>query len=108
MPRKDSHNPSPEHIDIGGVALPRRELAEVLPDIDRFEAHLTDALAVDSHMSNGDGNLPSYVQQWSEERIANVVATLKEVGSLREQLGQQNIGPTGDNNKGPGPDEHSH
>lgn len=81
------------HIDIGGLALPRSELAAVLPDIERFEAHLTDALAVDSHMSNGDGSVPSYVQKWPEERLANVIATLKELGSLRDQLGQQKIGP---------------
>lgn len=89
----DPHRLPSSHIDIGGVALPRDELASVLPDIERFEARLTDALAVDSHMSNGDGSVPSYVQKWSEERLANVVATLKELGSLREQLAQQKIGP---------------
>ncbi len=82
------------HIDIGGVALPRSELAAVLPDMERFETHLTDALAVDSHMSNGDGSVPSYARKWPEERLANVIATLKELGSLREQLGQQKIGPS--------------
>lgn len=83
----------PSHIDIGGVALSRSELAEVLPDIRRFEAHLTDALAVDSYMSHGDGGIPSYARKWSENRLTNVVATLKELGSLREQLSQQQIGP---------------
>lgn len=93
MTETDPQQPPSSHIDIGGLALPRSELAAVLPDIERFEAHLTDALAVDSHMSHGDGSVPSYVQKWPEERLANVVATLKELGSLREQLTQQNIGP---------------
>ncbi|WP_423824072.1 hypothetical protein V5738_08905 [Salinisphaera sp. SPP-AMP-43] len=89
----DSQSGPTSHIDIGGVALPRSELVKVLPDIERFEANLTDALAVDSYMSNGDGSIPSYVQKWSEQRLADVVTTLKELGSLREQLGQQNIVP---------------
>ncbi|RJS95211.1 hypothetical protein [Salinisphaera sp. Q1T1-3] len=74
------------HIDIGGAAIPRDELAKVLPDIERFEANLTDALAVDSHMKQGDGAVPDFVRQWSEERLADVIVTLKELGSLREQL----------------------
>lgn len=71
------------------MALPRAELGEVLPDMARFEAHLTDALAVDSHMKNGDGSIPGYARQWSQERIAAVIATLNELGSLREQLTEQ-------------------
>ncbi|MES1937171.1 hypothetical protein [Salinisphaera hydrothermalis] len=101
----DPHRLPSSHIDIGGVALPREQLASVLPDIERFEAHLTDALAVDSHMSNGDGSVPSYVQKWSEERLAHVVATLKELGSLREQLGQQKIGPATPGGEGPKVDD---
>jgi hypothetical protein len=104
MTRSDPQQIPPSHIDIGGVALPRRELAGVLPDIDRFEKYLTDALAVDTHMKNGDGSIPSYVRKWPEARVAGVIATLKEIGSLREQLGQQGINPdhnpTGD---GPSP-----
>ncbi|HET7313025.1 MAG TPA: hypothetical protein VFJ08_01600 [Salinisphaera sp.] len=104
----DSRKLPSSHIDIGGVALPRSELAEVLPDIERFEAYLTDALAVDSYMGNGDGSVPSYVHKWPEERLANVIATLKEIGSLREQLGQQNIQPAAPNADSGGADEHSH
>lgn len=85
----DHSKQPPTHIDIGGMALSRAELAEVLPDIERFEQHLTDALAVDSYMKNGDGSIPGYAQQWPQERIAAVVATLNEIGSLREQLGEQ-------------------
>ena len=92
----DSQHVPASHIDIGGLALPRNELVKVLPDIERFEANLTDALAVDSYMSNGDGSIPSYVEKWSEQRLSDVVATLKELGSLREQLGQQNISPNTD------------
>lgn len=88
MTQSPSDN-QPTHIDIGGMALPREELVEVLPDIERFEAHLTDAIAVDSHMKNGDGSVPEYVQKWPQERIAAVIATLNEIGSLREQLMQQ-------------------
>lgn len=83
-----SHIPD-GHIDIGGATLPRKELARVLPDIERFEASLTDALAVDSHLKNGDGSVPEYVKQWPEERLADVIITLKEIGSLREQLIRQ-------------------
>lgn len=88
MTQSTSDN-QPTHIDIGGMALPREELVEVLPDIERFEAHLTDAIAVDSYMKNGDGSVPEYVQKWPQERIAAVIATLNEIGSLREQLMQQ-------------------
>ena len=77
------------HLDIGGVALPREELSQVLPDMARFERHLPDALAIDKQMREGDGSIPSYVQDWPQDRIAAVVATLKEVGSLREQAGEQ-------------------
>lgn len=94
MTQQTSDN-QPTHIDIGGMALPREELVEVLPDIERFEAHLTDAIAVDSHMKNGDGSVPDYVQKWPQERIAAVIATLNEIGSLREQLMQQ-MGSQGD------------
>lgn len=85
----DRHNISSTHIDIGGVALPRQELAEVLPDIERFETHLPDALAVDKQMREGDGSIPDYVSTWPQARVAAVVATLKELGSLREQAGEQ-------------------
>lgn len=77
------------HIDIGGIALPRKTLAEVLPDLDRFERHLPDALAVDADMKAGDGSIPDYVAQWPQPRIEAVVATLKELGSLREQASAQ-------------------
>ena len=104
----DDHRLPSSHIDIGGVALPRRELAAVLPDIERFEAHLTDALAVDSHMRNGDGSVPSYVRKWPEARLANVIATLKELGSLREQLSQQKIGPASSPDVSANRDDKSH
>ncbi|MES1930129.1 hypothetical protein SADO_12778 [Salinisphaera dokdonensis CL-ES53] len=77
------------HLDIGGVALPREELSQVLPDMARFEQHLPDALAIDTQMREGDGSIPAYVQDWPQERVAAVVATLKELGSLREQASEQ-------------------
>lgn len=77
------------HLDIGGVALPRSALADVLPDMARFERYLADALAVDADMKRGDGSIPDYVREWPQERIEGVVATLKEVGSLREQAQAQ-------------------
>ena len=85
----DSNHLSATHIDIGGVALPRDELVEVLPDIARFEQHLPDALAVDKAMCEGDGSIPDYVRAWPQPRIEAVVTTLKEIGSLREQAGEQ-------------------
>lgn len=84
-PPIDTNDVPPTHIDIGGVALPREELARVLPDIERFERHLPDSLAVDAEMKQGDGSIPARVRDWPQERIAGVVATLKELGSLREQ-----------------------
>ncbi|MES1949083.1 hypothetical protein C84B14_17128 [Salinisphaera sp. C84B14] len=80
---------TPTHIDIGGIALPREELAQVLPDIERFEQHLPDALAVDRDMKASGGAVPDYVRQWPQARIDAVVRTLKEVGSLREQASEQ-------------------
>ena len=82
----DASNTPADHVDIGGAAVPRAELAKVLPDIVRFEANLTDALAVESHMKHGDGVVPEFVTKWSEERLAEVITTLKELGSIREQL----------------------
>lgn len=105
MAVNDQQHVPPSHIDIGGLALPRSELAEVLPDIDRFEKYLTDALAVDSYMTNGDGSVPSYVQKWPEERLSGVIATLKEIGSLREQLGQQGIKPDSNSADDPSPSQ---
>jgi hypothetical protein len=89
MTEERDQNAMPSHVDIGGVALPREALANVLPDIERFERHLADALQVDRDMKAGDGSIPPYVSDWSQERINAVVATLKEVGSLREQAGEQ-------------------
>ena len=89
MNANEQPNIPASHIDIGGVALPRKELAQVLPDMARFEAHLPDALAVDTQMREGDGSIPAYVQNWPQERVAAVVATLKELGSLREQASEQ-------------------
>ena len=80
---------TPTHIDIGGIALPREELAQVLPDIERFERHLPDALAVDRDMQASEGAVPDYVREWPQARIDAVVRTLKEVGSLREQTSEQ-------------------
>ncbi|ROO24396.1 hypothetical protein [Salinisphaera japonica] len=82
----DASNIPADHVDIGGAAVPRVELAKVLPDIVRFEANLTDALAVESHMKQGDGVVPDFVTQWPEDRLAEVITTLKELGSIREQL----------------------
>lgn len=76
-------------MDIGGVALPRVELARVLPDFERFERHLADALKLDEQMHREGGAIPAYVREWSQARIEAVVATLKEVGSLREQTSEQ-------------------
>lgn len=81
----NTHHSPPTHIDIGGIALPREELARVLPDMARFEENLPDALAVDADMKRNEGVIPDYVRAWPQPRIADVIATLKEVGSLREQ-----------------------
>jgi hypothetical protein len=78
----------PTHIDIGGLALPRRELVEVLPDIDRFERCLTDALAVDIDMKQSSGAIPDYIGQWSKGYTEAVIRTLKEISSLRQQASE--------------------
>lgn len=94
-PPNEPNDVPPTHIDIGGIALPREELARVLPDIARFERHLPDALAIDTEMKQGDGSIPVRVGNWPQERIAGVVATLKELGSLREQAGAPVSRPSG-------------
>lgn len=78
-------------IDIGGIAIPREELVAVLPDLARFETCLTDALAIDFYMKGHDGNTPGYVQNWSDKYLSQVIETLKEIGSLREQLSKTTI-----------------
>ena len=37
-------------------------------------------------MKNGDGMVPDFVTKWPEDRLAEVITTLKELGSIREQL----------------------
>ena len=39
-------------------------------------------------MKQGDGSIPARVRDWPQEHIVGVVATLKELGSLREQAGE--------------------
>lgn len=78
-------------IDIGGIAIPREELAAVLPDLERFDVCLTDALAIDFYMRDHDGKIPGYVQNWSSKYLSHVIETLKEIGSLREQLSETAI-----------------
>jgi len=99
-PPSHTNDIPPTHIDIGGMALPREELARVLPDIERFERHLPDALAIDTEMKQGDGSIPARVRDWPQEHIVGVVATLKELGSLREQAGESLQQPTRKDNGG--------
>lgn len=87
-----SYNPAnnaDDAVDIGGLFVKRSVLAEVLPDLERFERHRADALAIDAAMSANDGSVPEYVQEWPQERIEAVVSTLKELGNLRAEVQKQ-------------------
>lgn len=76
-------------VDIGGLSVKRSALADVLPDLERFECHRADALAIDAAMSANDGKVPDYVQEWPQDRIEAVIVTLKELGKLRAEVQKQ-------------------
>lgn len=78
-----------DSVDIGGLWIKRASLAEILPDLARFERHRADALALDTEMSENNGAIPDYINDWPAERIEAVVATLKELGSLRAEAQRQ-------------------
>lgn len=80
---------SDEPVDIGGISVKRSVLQEILPDVERFERHRDDALAIDAAMSGNEGTVPEYVNEWPHDRIEGVVTTLKELGSLREEAQRQ-------------------
>ncbi|GEM_PF-1657497 len=82
-------NNTDDAVDIGGLSVKRSALAEVLPDLERFERHRADALAIDAAMSANDGSVPEYVQEWPQERIEAVILTLKELGNLRAEVQRQ-------------------
>lgn len=82
-------NNGDDAVDIGGLSIKRSALVEVLPDLERFERHRADALAIDAAMSANDGSVPEYVNEWPQERIEAVVATLKELGNLRAEVQKQ-------------------
>ncbi|NNC22858.1 hypothetical protein HKX42_03245 [Salinisphaera sp. USBA-960] len=92
MHESSADNQTPEGdepVDIGGLSIKRSVITEVLPEPERFERHRAEALAVDEAMSKNNGDIPAYVNEWPQERIEAVVATLKELGSLRSEAQRQ-------------------
>jgi hypothetical protein len=66
-------------INIGTMAIPRAQLARVLPDIDRFERCLPLALKVDEYMTEHQGAIPPWLDRTQRDDVAE---TLREIGRL--------------------------
>lgn len=77
------------YIDIGGLAVPRAKLAEVLPDIERFERNLSLALATDAYMTEHNGYVPDSFLSLDDNRRREVAETLHEVGMLHKSAADE-------------------
>lgn len=71
------------YVDIGGCAFPRAALAEVLPDINRFERWLDAAVKADDYMTLHPGQIPPFMRQLSAAEWEAVVTTMRELGELQ-------------------------
>jgi hypothetical protein len=84
MMKDENGNTLIGYLDVGGLLLPRAQLAETLPDMRRFERCLTDAQMVSAHMTE-HGEPPDAFFGWSEAHMTDVSDTMREVGALLEQ-----------------------
>ena len=73
------------YMDLDGLAVPRAKLAQVLPDINRFERCLPDALTLSQYMTDNSGDMPAYVTRWPNSYLNDVAATLKELAGIEKQ-----------------------
>ncbi len=68
-------------LDLGTMAIPRSELARVLPDIDRFESYLELTLRVDKYMGENSGAIPPWLRP---SQADGVMATMRDLAALDE------------------------
>ena len=84
------NNPNlPGYHDLNGLVIARSEIARLVPNFDRFERRLPDALMVNQEMRTNGGQIPDVVAHWSESRLYEVVVTLSEVGVLKRYAAMQ-------------------
>lgn len=74
-------------IDVGGALVPRRRLAEFVPDMRRFERCLDEAKRLDADMTENGGCVPEYVGGWSDRYRGEIVATLNDLAALHNRMG---------------------
>lgn len=74
-------------IKVGGLAVPRAEVAKVLPDIERFERCLADAEMVNAYMTD-HGKPPAVLSGWSDAYIDDIQVTMREVGAIEGQAAE--------------------
>ncbi len=74
---------TPGYIDIGGRTIERADLAECLPDIERFERCLEMAKRADAYMREHDGAVPPFMRALEQPQLSDVSATMGELASLR-------------------------
>lgn len=72
-------------LDLDGLVMSRSELDLILPDLERFECSLSDAVQVNRDMRASDGVPPAYTDEWSEQRRYHCVLTMQEIGLLKMQ-----------------------
>lgn len=70
-------------IDLDGLIMRRAELAGILPDLERFETYLSDAIECNRAMRANGGRPPAYTDDWTDEHRYRVVLTMQECGVLK-------------------------
>lgn len=70
------------YIELNGMAIPRAYLVKVLPDIERFERCLDDALRVSRQMDENEGRVPDCMKSWTGPYVRDIAATVGELGEI--------------------------
>jgi hypothetical protein len=70
-------------INLGTMAVPRKQLAKWLPDVERFERWLPVTQRTDAYMTAHDGATPPEFKAMSVADCSAVLDTMRELGELQ-------------------------
>lgn len=71
-----------EFVEVGGLSMPRAQLAAVVADVKRFERCCGDARRLNRDMDANAGGVPDYARGWTLAHFNDVLATIQELAAL--------------------------
>ena len=69
-------------IALDGVAIPRSEVAKIVPDMDRFEAWCEVAEATREWMDANPGQVPANMDRMDDDDCDALISTMEELGNV--------------------------